>query len=92
MPDLLHATLIRIERASSWDGTAGLSSAVREVCLRVGARLGRWLLYMIYQYVTIPATRGTSVTHSHGFGIGKVFWGTRGFRCGGRRVSLSVLY
>ena len=44
MAELLHATLVGVEWSCSWHGAAGLlCAAVGEICLRVGARLRRWL-------------------------------------------------
>jgi len=64
MSDLLHATLIWVERTSSWDGTAGLTSSVREVCLRVCARLGGRLLWLPYQYRRQEMRQGVLQQHT----------------------------
>lgn len=44
MADLLHAALVGVEGPGARDGTRRSGSAVRDVCLRVGARLGGRLL------------------------------------------------
>lgn len=61
MADLLHATLVWIEWASSWDGTADWwRCAVWKEGLRVCARLRWWLLLLycmsVCSQLATPAT------------------------------------
>jgi hypothetical protein len=50
MADLLHTTLIGIQRTCSWNRTARLRRTVRKVCLSVGTRLRRWLLHILVRF------------------------------------------
>ena len=48
MSDLLHATLVWLKRPRSFDWSADAARvSVREVGLRVGAGLRRWLLHRV---------------------------------------------
>jgi len=68
--DLLHATLVRIKRASSWCRPAGVRLPVGLLIrLRVGARL-RWCLVLLLHVELVCAyedvRRLSRRTYSHG--------------------------